>query len=84
MGKKFLYGAIVLCVFFSLASCAKKAESGGSASGGVTLTVWSFTDELDGMINKYYKPSHPDIKVEYSMTPTDQFTNKLNPVLQAG
>jgi ABC-type glycerol-3-phosphate transport system substrate-binding protein len=36
------------------------------------------------MINKYYKPSHPDIKVEYSMTPTDQFTNKLNPVLQAG
>ena len=36
------------------------------------------------MINNYYKPAHPDMTVEYSMTPTDQFPNKLDPVLQSG
>jgi ABC-type glycerol-3-phosphate transport system substrate-binding protein len=83
MKKKFLCGTIGVCVFFSLASCAKKTEK-AEAEKSVTLTVWSFTDELDGMINKYYKPAYPSVKIEYSMTPTDQFTNKLNPVLQAG
>jgi len=48
------------------------------------LTVWSFTDELEGLINKYYKPAHPDMNVTYSMTPTDQFPNKLDPVLASG
>jgi ABC-type glycerol-3-phosphate transport system substrate-binding protein len=78
MGKKFLYAVLVLGVFFTMASCAKKAET------GVTLTVWSFTDELDGMITKYYKPAHPGVTIEYSMTPNDQFANKLNPLLQTG
>ncbi|MDR0644249.1 MAG: extracellular solute-binding protein [Treponema sp.] len=36
------------------------------------------------MINKYYKPSHPNVKIEYSMTPTDQFTSKLNRLLRTG
>lgn len=48
------------------------------------LVVWSFTDELQGMIDKYYKPAHTDVTVEYSMTPTDQFPNKLDPVLASG
>ena len=48
------------------------------------LVVWSFTDELEGMIDNYYKPAHPDVAVEYSLTPTDQFPLKLDPVLAAG
>jgi len=29
----------------------------------ITLNVWSFTNELEGMIEKYYKPSHPNVKI---------------------
>jgi ABC-type glycerol-3-phosphate transport system substrate-binding protein len=79
-----------------LASGCSKSGGGssGSAGGGSTqavqsgganrLVVWSFTDELNGLINDYYKGSHPDVTVEYSMTPTEQFPNKLDPVLSAG
>jgi len=36
------------------------------------------------MVDKYYVPSHPGVEVEYSLTPTDQFPNKLDPVLASG
>jgi ABC-type glycerol-3-phosphate transport system substrate-binding protein len=75
---------IVLGVLLVLAGgCSKqdKAQEGGGAS---SLSVWSFTDELDGMINKYYKTAYPNVKIEYSLTPTEQFPNKLDPVLASG
>jgi ABC-type glycerol-3-phosphate transport system substrate-binding protein len=56
----------------------------GTAYLGSGLTVWSFTDELANMINNYYRPSHPDIIIEYSQTPWDQFHDKLDPVLASG
>ena len=52
-----------------------------------TLFVWSFTDELEGMINDGnfgYKKAHPNMAVEYSLTPTDMFPNKLDPALASG
>jgi len=79
--KKFLFIAGIALVLLS--GCSKKDAAQSNAGGG-TLTVWSFTDEIDGMINNFYKPSHPEVKVEYSMTPTDQFPNKLDPVLASG
>ena len=56
------------------------------------LVVWSFTDELGEMINGtgsnpvslYYKKAFPDAKIRYSMTPTEQFPSRLDPVLQSG
>ncbi|MBE5798058.1 MAG: carbohydrate ABC transporter substrate-binding protein, partial [Clostridiales bacterium] len=36
----------------------------------ITLNVWSFTNELEGMIEKYYKPSHPNVKINYVIYPT--------------
>ena len=71
-----------LVILLSVSGCKKKD----------VLTVWSFTDELDEMINGaganpvslYYTKAFPDVKIEYSMTPTDQFPNKLDPVLQSG
>jgi ABC-type glycerol-3-phosphate transport system substrate-binding protein len=53
-----------------------------NASG--KLTVWSFTDELAEMINKYFKPTHQEIQIQYSQTPSDQFEYKLDPVLASG
>ena len=35
------------------------------------LVVWSFTDELRGMIDKYYVPAHPEVEVVYTLYPTD-------------
>jgi len=55
-------------VIFSVTGCGKPAAK--AASG--TLVVWSFTDELKNMIDKYYTPSHPTVTIEYSLTPTDQ------------
>jgi ABC-type glycerol-3-phosphate transport system substrate-binding protein len=74
---------ITALVLFS--ACQKKdAESAVQETGGSKLVVWSFTDELGAMIDKYYKPAHPEVEVEYSLTPTEQFPNKLDPVLASG
>lgn len=76
--KKFLIVLAAAVVLFS--GCAKKEAKAVSGN----LVVWSFTDELKTMIDKYYGPSHPGVTIEYSLTPTDQFPNKLDPVLASG
>ncbi|MDR1029432.1 MAG: ABC transporter substrate-binding protein [Treponema sp.] len=58
-----------------------QAKSSGDPN---KLVVWSFTDEIGGLVNDYYKPAHPDMVIEYSLTPTEQFPNKLDPVLASG
>jgi ABC-type glycerol-3-phosphate transport system substrate-binding protein len=79
---------VLAAVLVLLSACQKKegaASASGSAPAGETkLVVWSFTDELEGMINNYYKAAHPEVTVEYSLTPTEQFPNKLDPVLASG
>ena len=77
---KVIVGAALCTLMAGLMGCSKNSK----ASNSNKLLVWSFTDELEGMVNEYYKPSHPEVEVEYSMTPTDQFPNKLDPVLQSG
>jgi ABC-type glycerol-3-phosphate transport system substrate-binding protein len=73
---------VVLCVVLMLVSisgCTKK-DSG-------KLVVWSFTDEIANMTNNPvwgFKVTHPDIDVEYSQTPSDQFQAKIDPVLASG
>ncbi len=77
--KKFLI--VLAAAVLLMSGCAKKEEA-KAASG--KLVIWSFTDELKTMVDKYYVPSHPGVTVEYSLTPTDQFPNKLDPVLASG
>lgn len=66
-----------------LSGCAKKAETAKAEPAG-PLVVWSFTDEIKNMIDKYYLVDNPGKQIEYSLTPTDQFPNKLDPVLASG
>jgi ABC-type glycerol-3-phosphate transport system substrate-binding protein len=47
------------------------------------ITVWSFTDEVDGLLN-YYRRAFPDVTINYSLTPTEQFPSRLDPVLASG
>lgn len=80
--KKFLVVCAAAAVLLS--GCAKKAETAKQAESTRPLVVWSFTDEIKNMIDKYYLVDYPDKKIEYSLTPTDQFPNKLDPVLASG
>lgn len=79
--KKILCLLVIIGSLVGVTGCSK-----GNTSSEATnkLVVWSFTDELEKIINNYYKPTHPEMIIEYSMTPTDQFPNKLDPVLASG
>jgi ABC-type glycerol-3-phosphate transport system substrate-binding protein len=79
--KRILLIVGVALLLFSVSGCKK--AGGGSGDTGA-LTVWSFTDELGGIVEKYYKPAHPNVVVNYSMTPTEQFPSRLDPVLASG
>lgn len=76
--------AAALCAAVFTGCGKKESGASGKADSSNKLVVWSFTDEIEGLVNDYYKPAHPDVQVEYSFTPTDQFPNKLDPVLAAG
>jgi len=48
------------------------------------LSVWSFTDEVDQMVDGYYTPAHPAVSVDYTYIPTDEFPRRLDRVLASG
>ena len=66
-------------IFIALALFIVSVLSAQNASG--RLTVWSFTDEIDNMVKKYFTPSHREIQVDYSQKSSDQFQNWIDPVL---
>jgi ABC-type glycerol-3-phosphate transport system substrate-binding protein len=74
---------LLLCAA-TVAAIGLMGCQGKSAADPNKLVVWSFTDEIGGLVDNYYKPAHPEMVVEYSLTPTDQFPNKLDPVLASG
>ena len=51
----------------------------------VTLNVWSFTNEFQGMIEKYFAPSHPNIKFNFTLYPTDggEYTSHVDTLFAA-
>ncbi len=89
MKKSRIILGIAACAALALVTGCKK-DNGGAASsdsGKTKLQVWSFTDEIGGFIDAEgygFKATHPNIEVEYTMTPTDQFPSKLDPVLASG
>ncbi|MBQ9251204.1 MAG: hypothetical protein IJ188_01035 [Clostridia bacterium] len=65
--------ALVLgCMSFASADDAK-----------IKLVVWSFTNELQGMIEKYYLPDHPELDIQFEIYPTDgnAYTTKVDNLL---
>lgn len=75
--------ACLLAVVLLVTGCSKKDAAAAKGPESNKLVVWSFTDELAQMI-EYYKADNPGVEIEYSLTPTDQFPNKLDPVLASG
>ena len=57
----------------------------GAEEEKITLNVWSFTVELQQMIDKYYAPAHPNVEITYTVYPTDggEYTSKVDNLLAA-
>ena len=74
--KKALAMVLALVLLLSCMSFAAAEEE-------ITLNVWSFTNELEGMINKYYVPTHPNVKIQYTLYPTDggEYTSKVDAIM---
>jgi len=51
---------------------------------GGKLSVWSFTDEIREMVNKFFKPAYKNIQVQYIQIPSDQFQEAIDPLLASG
>ena len=69
---------VFVTVLILLSGCS------GKEPAQTALQVWSFTDELEGMIKNYYVPAHPGVNYVYTFTPSDQFEGRLDPVLSSG
>lgn len=76
--KKGTVGFMALLLSFLLLGCNVKNESKDDV-----LEVWSFTDEVKGMI-PYFEEKYPNIKVEFTLVPTDVYASKLKNAIQSG
>lgn len=72
--KKFGLVAVAVSALLAVGCSKKEAAASDGNSGGKAgedaskkLVVWSFTDEIEGLINNYYKPAHPDMEIEYAL-----------------
>ncbi|MBO4320874.1 MAG: carbohydrate ABC transporter substrate-binding protein [Pseudobutyrivibrio sp.] len=88
MKKSSIILGLAACAALAFVTGCKKTEGAAAGDSGKTkLSVWSFTDEIGGFIDNPdygYKVTHPNVEVEYTFTPTDQFPSKLDPVLASG
>lgn len=62
----------------SLPGCAGQGKEEGDV-----IEVWSFTNELEQMLD-LYKTTHPDVKVKFTLVPTDVYASKLKNAIQSG
>jgi len=49
-----------------------------------TLVVWSFTNEIERMIEMFDVEAAIGMEIDYTLIPSDQFTDRLDPALLAG
>jgi ABC-type glycerol-3-phosphate transport system substrate-binding protein len=71
-----------IIILFAIALLMASVLSAQNVSG--RLTVWSFTDEVENMVNNYFLPSHRGVQIDYTMFQTEDFQNNLDPVLFSG
>lgn len=56
-----------------------------AANKGDTLVVWTFTDELKGIIENYYEKNNDlDYEIEVVVVPNENYQSKLDPALGSG
>lgn len=70
--KQIRTATFLLVLMYSMNLFAQSTEATGK------LVVWSYTDEIETMLNEYYLPSHPEIELDYTFIPVDQYSNRLD------
>ncbi|WP_371932661.1 hypothetical protein [Bacillus carboniphilus] len=86
--KKWISGMLSLTLLTGmLAACSSGEEdsaSGGDKKEDNTITIWSFTDELErqGAIEAFEEKY--DAKVDFQIIPTEDYTTKAKPALESG
>ena len=70
----------VLSLVLALALVLGCMSIAGAEAPKTKLVVWSFTNELQGMIEKYYLPNHPELEIDFQIYPTDgnAYTTKVD------
>ena len=56
----------------------------GGCNKNDKLVIWTFTDELPRMIDMFDAVKALGVDIDYSITTSDQFPNRLDPVLMSG
>lgn len=77
----------VLALGILATGCGKSDEPAATkASQKQTLTVWTFSEELKGMVDDYYLKDNPNLpyEIDVVIVPDDAYQAKLDPALQAG
>ena len=68
----------LLILMYSMNLFAQNTEASGK------LVVWSYTDEIETMLKEYYLPVHPEVELDYSFIPIDQYSNRLDDAFVTG
>lgn len=77
-----MLGSLLLSSLTATAVSAQEEETEVYGSGDKVLEIWSFTNEINTMIEDYYLMDHPDLgyKIEIVNIPTAEFEAKLDPI----
>ncbi|MGO4939816.1 ABC transporter substrate-binding protein [Fundicoccus sp. Sow4_D5] len=78
-----LLGSLVLSSVGGPMVNAQEEETETYGSGDRVLEIWSFTNEINTMIEDYYMVNHPDLDytIEIVNIPTAEFEAKLDPIV---
>ncbi len=79
--KPLLYGLIVSLIF--IVAVSPNATGVWASGEEVRLSVWSFTNETQGFIDRF-ENENPDITIDLTIIPYENYINKLMPVLRSG
>ena len=73
----------VLSLVLALALVLGVMSFASAEDAKIKLVVYSFTNELQGMIEKYYAPNHPELEFDFQIYPTDgdAYTTKVDTLL---
>ena len=73
----------VLSLVLALALVLGCVSLAAAEDAKIKLVVWSFTNELEGMIRDYYMPNHPEVEFDFHMVPTADFPGAVDTQLAA-
>jgi len=79
--KYFLLGVMAFIVFFTVMDTNK--NNIWADDDKIILSVWSFTNELQAFIERFQE-QHPDIRIELTIVPCEEYIKKITPVLESG